>query len=228
MTDLLDVAESTGDVANGHTGPAANPWAELPAGDEKFARFGDPRQEAIRILRERLERVLQPVEEDEVWHGVNVVTAKDLEAAVALDLPPASIFSASVRTPAFVYVSAVCPVCGIVSEIDVEISAKLEVEGTGRKLKLRAKSTAKPHQCGQLRVDDLVPTRPEQLRIDELETDAGDVDFGEGAPNAEDDTDDSAAEADALHALAMTEAPAPSPDSDDGSVEPDDLDLLPF
>lgn len=191
---------------------------------EKFSRFADPRAEAIRILRDRLERVLQPVDEDEVWHGVNVVTAKDLEAAIALDLPPTSIFSAAARTPAFVYVSAVCPVCSIVSEIDLEVGAQLVVEGHSRKLKLKAKATTKPHQCGQERLDDLTPSRPIQVTLDEVEADAGDVDMGEGAANADSDDgspdeDPEVVDRDAVHTLARVKPPAD---------EPDDLSDLPF
>lgn len=210
-TEQLEVAEPTSDQANGHVEQTELELDVPLAPAEKFSRFADPRDETIRIVRDRLERVLQPVDDDEAWHGVNVITDKDLQAALALDLPPTSIFSAAARTPAFVYVSAVCPVCSVVSEIDLEVSAKLEVEGQSRKLKLKAKATAKPHQCGQQRLDDLAPSRPIAVEV------TGDVDSDDGVST--DDVEppeatDARAEADAVHALAMA-GEQPERDQDD-------------
>lgn len=220
-TEVLEVAEPTSDQANGHVQEELDLDVAEPA-KEKFLRFADPRVETTRIIRDRLERVLQPVDDDEAWHGVNVVTSKDLQAALALDLPPTSIFSAAARTPAFVYVSAVCPVCSIVSEIDLEVSAKLEVEGQSRKLKLKAKATAKPHQCGQQRLDDLAPSRPVQVALEE----------GEDLDDVVDPVDEQLADAttvdleeveatdrDAIHAIAGAKPV---------EGEPDDIAELPF
>lgn len=93
--------------------------------EEKVGRLSDPRRAVVSILEKRLERMLQPVDEDDVWHGVQVITRRDLGEAMLAPLPPASSQAASVRTPAFIYVDAVCPVCGIATEIP------LEVEGLG-------------------------------------------------------------------------------------------------
>lgn len=101
-TEQLEAAEPTGDQANGSSTPAeAEPVVlEEPSEKETVPRLGDPRDAVVSIVRDRLERMLQPVDDDPVWHGVNVITAKDLDAATAEQLPPASIFAASVRTPA--------------------------------------------------------------------------------------------------------------------------------
>jgi len=163
----------------------------------KIPRFGDPRQAAVDIVRERLDRVLQPVDEDEVWHGVNVVTRKDLNEVLALDLPPASIFAASVRTPAFVYVDAICPVCGIAGEITVELGVKLIAVQSSRKLQLTAKASPLPHQCGQMRIRDVTPTYPVangQLTMDQVadvlqDEEAVDVDSDDGTSSQDDDVD---------------------------------------
>lgn len=226
---------------------------EAPA--EKVERFADPRAEVVSIISARLDHVLQPVEDPAAWANVNVVTRKDLNEVLALPLPPASIFSASVRTPAYVYVDAICPVCGIPGGITIEVTAELQAKATGRKLKLSAKAAPLPHQCGQLRILEVAPTIPVangQVTMDEAaelldEADAGDVDLGEGAPNAEPDPDhdegevlgeeysevaesiardlaetepgyaDAQAEADAIHQLAVTPA-----------KDVADLDEIPF
>lgn len=147
------------------TEPLAEPVEEAVAGEvlddeEKVARFADPRRAVVTIVEKRLERMLQPIDEDEVWHGVQVITRRDLGEALMAPLPPASIFAASVRTPAFIYVDAVCPVCGIPTEIPLEVEAKLVATAHGRKIQLTAKATADPHQCGQQRLRDVTPTRP--------------------------------------------------------------------
>lgn len=171
---------------------------------EKVGRLADPRRAVVDIIGKRLERMLQPVDIASEWTGVLVITRKDLGEALLAPLPPASIFSASVQTPAFIYVDAVCPVCGIAGEILLEITAVLTVEVYSRKLKLRAKASDLPHQCGQQRIRDLTPTRPvgHQAALDlgdedadpevfpwDVKADAGDVDMGEGAPNDALDTD---------------------------------------
>lgn len=209
-TETLEVAEPTSDQANGHV-EQTEAFDLMPEPKEKLARFGDPRQESIRILRDRLERVLQPVDEDDVWHGVNVVTKKDLDAALALDLPPASIFAASVRTPAYVYVSAVCPICSIVMDIPLVIGVKVTVEGSSRKLELTKEAKAMPHQCGQARLDDLTPSRPEQVAIDDVDEEA-----------EPDEPDPEEVDREAVHALAGVRAP------EGASADPDDLSDLPL
>lgn len=128
--------------------------------EERIGRLTDPRRAVVSIIEKRLERMLQPVDEDEVWHGVNVITRRDLAEALMAPLPPASAFTAGVRTPAFVYVDAVCPVCGIAGEISLEVEAKLVATAHGRKLQLAAKAAPLPHQCGQQRLRDVEPTRP--------------------------------------------------------------------
>ena len=127
---------------------------------EHVSRLGDPRRAVVDIIGKRLERMLQPVDIAPEWTGVLVITRKDLGEALLAPLPPASIFSAAVQTPAFIYVDAVCPVCGIAGEILLEVDAKLTAVRGGRKLQLAAKAAAQPHICGQQRLRDVTPTRP--------------------------------------------------------------------
>lgn len=282
-TETLPLEEVVEASTNG-TAPVD--YGETPPEKEVIPKFGDPRDAVVSIIRDRLERMLQPVDdpkpvawladgeydrlywaiararghesstsEDEadaqvilaeletiqqasdtpVWPGVNVITAKDLNAATAEPLPPASIFAASVRTPAFLYVSAVCPVCGIASEIDLEVGVKLIVEGHSRKLKLTAKAAEKPHQCYQQRLEDLAPTSPAiatgQMSLDDAEKDDGegnevpaDVAEAEISQDGELVAEDiEATDHDAIHALANVPL-LPAESRDDLS----DLDELPF
>ena len=217
----------------------AEPVVIVEPDQETIPKFGDPRDAVVAIVRDRLERMLQPVDDDEVWHGVNVITAKDLNAVAAEALPPASIFAASVRTPAYIYVDAVCPVCNIAGEILLTVDAELTAVRGSRKLQLAAKATALPHVCWQKRLELGGPTAPVakgQTSLDlgdDVESDAGDADFGDGAPNEQADlaldadSDDGTSgedpadvDRDAIHSLAGVKAPA--------SDEPDDLSDLPF
>jgi hypothetical protein len=227
-TEQLEVAEPTSDQANGHATDVDEDLAEPivleePSERETVPRFGDPRDAVVTIVRDRLERMLQPVDDDPVWHGVNVITAKDLNAAAAEDLPPASIFAASVRTPAYIYVDAVCPVCGIAGEILLTVDAKLVAVGGSRKLQLAAKATALPHVCGQKRLELGGPSRPAKGQTSLDLGDEDDVNEGGLDPDVDDGTspsDDSDLETtdrDAIHALAGAKA-----------VEPDDIAELPF
>lgn len=230
-TETVSVEEAAEAPTNGEGPLTPAETAEIiydtfvePKERETVPRFGDPRDAVVTIVRDRLERMLQPVDDDPVWHGVNVITAKGLGLATAEPLPPASIFAASVRTPAYIYVDAVCPVCNIASEVSLEIGVRLIVEGHSRKLKLTAKAADKPHRCGQQRLEDLSPTSPAQMSLDDVEPNAGDADFGEGAPNA--DSDDGEPDEDlevtnreAIHTLAAVK---PAQD------EPDDLEGLPL
>ncbi len=162
--------------------------------EERVPVLGDPRQAVVRILEKRLERLLQPVDESGDFTGVYVITRRDLGEAFMAPLPPASQSAASVRTPAFIYVDAVCPVCGIAGEISLEISAVLTVEAYSRKLKLKAKASDLPHQCGQQRLRDLVPTRPVKgqttLDLGDEDEVLGDSDVDESDPGNGVENDD--------------------------------------
>ncbi len=200
----------------------------LPFDDtEKVSREGDPRSAVLDIIRKRLDRVLQPVDDDDVWHGVNVITRKDLNEALALPLPPASSRAAAVTTPAMIYVDALCPVCGIASEIALTIGTKLTAEGYSRRLELVKDSKALPHVCGQMRIRDVTPSRPvrgqtaldlgdeaEASDVPPLPMESLDPELAEAPDEEPEDVDH-----DAIHALAGVKAPA-----DDLS----DLDDLPF
>lgn len=129
---------------------------EEPASEpepEHVGKFTNPRQAVVDLLRKRLEAALQDVEGG-AWDGIRVVTAKDLAAALEDPLPPASLNAAEVRTPAWITVAAVCPRCGISSDVSLEVHPELVVDNTGAELRLKAKSRARTHVCGQTRLED--------------------------------------------------------------------------
>ena len=148
--------------------------------DEKLAR-------AIASALVDMERTDGPV-----WRGVPVVTQADIAAALAVPLPPASQNAAAVATPAFLYVDAVCPRCGIAGEILLTITPELRVEPAKAELGLKAKSNARPHVCGQTRMVDVTPHRPVpgQTTVDEA-VDASEESLSDGgSPEAADILED--------------------------------------
>lgn len=120
---------------------------------ERVGRFTPPRQAVVDVLRRRLTDRLQDVEGG-AWDGVRVVTAKDLDEALGTELPPASEFSAEIQTPGWVTVAAVCPRCGIANSIGLDVRAELLIESGGSaELRLKGKSKARTHVCGQTTLD---------------------------------------------------------------------------
>lgn len=149
--------------------PADPADAELPPpgvtveGAEVFGPSQDPRRRTVEVLRERIERRLQPVADLELWNGVFVVTRADLAEAFLVPLPPPASTTASVRTPAFVYVDAICPRCYQPGEILVTFKPQLTVAPDHTaELRVKAKAAPLPHVCGQARLDDAgaVPVPP--------------------------------------------------------------------
>lgn len=132
---------------------APEPAPEPEPEPEHVGRFTPPRQAVVDLLRRRLEGRLQDVEGGP-WDGVRVVTAKDIAEALEEPLPPASLFAAEVRTPGWVTVAAVCPRCAIPTDVSVYITAQLISEVGADEIKLKAKSKARSHVCGQTRSSD--------------------------------------------------------------------------
>ena len=138
----------------------------------------DPRRSVVDVLRRRLEAVLQPVDDDDAWHGVYAITRKELTAVLMQDLPDASETSAAVRTPAFIYVDAVCGRCHIATSMLLNVSPELRTDSAGAStMHLKAKSASMPHVCYQTRISDVTPTRsvPGQQAMDEIDVEEDDA-----------------------------------------------------
>lgn len=170
--------------------------------------------------------VLSPEDADEALTGLRVVVRKDVDEAITAifsQLVPMPIeTTAEVHTPATIIVSAICPRCSLAQPIAMTINPELLIDDSGSELRIKAKAKGRTHICGQmpLPVHEAAGQEPLPFGDDEagddsddeddevLQITAGDVDFGEGAPNAE--------EVDARETA----------DEDDAEPESDD-DLLP-
>jgi hypothetical protein len=175
------------------------------------------RLSVIESVRTEIAELLTPIEGGDL-DGIEVVSAGEvteaLERVKTSPLPKVDDQTAEVRTPADVYVDTICPECNLPTRILVQLSSVLETtRETGSTIKLKAKAKGKTHVHHQLSLDvdkaagqesfgleDIVQPGDEltdeeraagdgEIATDEPEPNAGDVDLGEGAPNAEPDPD---------------------------------------
>jgi hypothetical protein len=142
--------------------PEIDPEPE-PEVVRRAGKYQDPRQSIVEWARKRVEAMLQPVDDDPAWHGVFAVTRKDLAAALMDVLPEASAQVATIRAsvwePGYIYATAVCPKCHQAVDALMVIRPQLVV-GTEGEIKLKGKTQAIPHVCGQTRLVDVTPERP--------------------------------------------------------------------
>ena len=97
---------------------------------------------------------------------VSMGTLRDqISGALMVELPSPSDRHAEVRTPASVFVSAICPECGLPVEIVVNLSPALAVDNDGAELSVKAKSKARVHVHGQL---SLPSENHDQLGLDDV------------------------------------------------------------
>lgn len=91
-----------------------------------------------------------------------------LERVKRSDLPPIDVGSAEVKTPAEVFVDAICPECNLPTRILVILSTVLETtREAGSTIKLKAKAKGRTHVHHQL-----------ALEVDDAQTELG-LDQGE-------------------------------------------------
>jgi len=87
--------------------------------------------------------------------GEEIVTIKALAAALDYvfeqPVPAPSVHAAEVLSPAMIFVSPVCPKCGVTdTAIMLNVSSVLTVDSDGSEIKLKGKSKARTHICGQM------------------------------------------------------------------------------
>lgn len=87
------------------------------------------------------------------WDGREVVPVEDIEQVLGAPLPPTSDHGAELRTAGIVTVSAECPQCSQVALIALRVATELRVEDDGSTLRLKGKSKAASHTCGQTTLD---------------------------------------------------------------------------
>ena len=112
-----------------------------------------PREGAMRTVRERLDELLETVKGG-TMDGEQVITKASLQAAFDEPLPPATDHAADLVTPSRVVLSAECPKCGLPATIALLVSTELLVDSTGSTIRLKGKSKAASHTCGQTAMFD--------------------------------------------------------------------------
>jgi hypothetical protein len=158
--------------------------------------YSTPREALRDLIRDRLDEKLQDVEGGP-WDGVRVITHKDLDAVFAeLELPDVSDHSAEVATPARIVVAAYCPKCQLPTDAAVRLTTTLTVDATGSEVKVKSKTAAVPHACGQtvlsvaadgqqaaFEIGDIVGDAPTEPTDEEL---LGEADRADDAPEDDD------------------------------------------
>ena len=94
---------------------------------------------------------------DPGWDGSRAISQKGfvdaMAAARALPLPEVSDRFAEVVTPARIHVRALCPRCHFPTSVSVELTPELVVDDDGAEIKVKSKTKAIPHVCGQTSLD---------------------------------------------------------------------------
>lgn len=90
--------------------------------------------------------------------------AEALERVKASPLPAIDAETAEVKTPATVYVAAICPQCDLPTKIAVAMEAELVTDRFGATIKVKAKAKGHTHVHGQLELE--VADDQEELGLD--------------------------------------------------------------
>lgn len=151
---------------------------------------GAQRLATLEAVRVELDRMLTPIEGGAL-DGIEVVSKGEIAQAIlnvkAQTLPPIDTGTAEVRTPADVYVDAICPECDLPTRVLVQLSAVLETtREAGSTIKLKAKAKSRGHVHHQLALEEADPdqqdfglediVRPEGQLSDDERDEPGDGD----------------------------------------------------
>lgn len=136
------------------------------------------RVESLRAYRDALRRrfdqathaALENVPGGE-WDGMDVLLRAELERIIhdvtEAEPEPAPNVS-EVRAPGRVFVDTPCPSCGISTRIVMELHGELLVSDEGREIRVKGKSKASAHTCGQLPLPDPEDRPEDQLTLSNL------------------------------------------------------------
>lgn len=101
-------------------------------------------------VRIALEERLIPVEGGPL-DGIRVITEGNLaEALAAVEMPPIDEHAADLATPATVYLSALCHICGQRAIVDIGLESKTLVDDKRRVLSAKVDAGSVVHICGQM------------------------------------------------------------------------------
>lgn len=140
-----------------------------------------PREALRRKYRDELDSLAQDVPGGKL-DGVRVVRLDDVEKVLTAPLPPLSLHGAEVTTPGRVDVTAICPQCDEKAEIAVAISTELRVEDDGATLRVKGKSKAASHVCGQESLPFGTVKGQESFELEDI---VGDDDEPQARPKAD-------------------------------------------
>ncbi len=142
---------------------------QMPDVAQTRRELRDAYLEALRALVEDATREVPSGE----WEGVPVLTRKDLDEAIAavfgVPVPAPDETWAEVRTPATVIVSAICPKCSVPTAISVHMHPELVVDDTGAEIRVKGKSKARAHVCGQLPLPETAPAEADGQQAFDLD-----------------------------------------------------------
>lgn len=129
---------------------------------------GALRLATLEAVRSQLAEFLTPLDPEKP-DGLEVVSEghinEALERVKASPLPPIDVGSAEVKTPADVFVDAICPDCNLPTRILVELTSVLETtREAGSTIKVKGKFKGKTHVHHQLSLE--IAVDQEQLGLD--------------------------------------------------------------
>ena len=187
---------------------------------------GAQRLAVLEAVRNEIASLLTPIEGGAL-DGIQVVSKGEVDQAIAnvkaQPLPPIDSGTAEVKTPADVYVDAICPECELPTRLLIQLSAVLETtREAGSSIKLKAKVKARGHVHHQLALDEGEETDQQDFGLEDIvrpEDALSDDDVlpdtiplpAEGVVDlpTEPDASDQDAEAAAVHQLHAVPAPEP-------------------
>lgn len=115
-----------------------------------------PRIAAVQAIQEAIMESME-VMPSGPQEGLRFVTENSLvDAFMHTPLPPLREYVAEVATNGTVYVTAKCPRCNESAPIRLEIGVVLTQDDDGATLKLKGRSKAVTHLCGQMYLDKRV------------------------------------------------------------------------
>ena len=124
--------------------------------------------EAVRAAADPLFAAITGADENIIGEFISRGTLNEVLARVkASDLPPIDVHSAEVKTPADVFVDAICPECQLPTRIQIQLEAVLETSRFETNIKLKAKAKARTHVHNQLALE--VDDGQEELGLDQGE-----------------------------------------------------------
>lgn len=180
-------------------------------------------------VRDEASSLFQPIEGGAL-DGIEVISrghlADAIERVKTSPLPAIDETSAEVKTPADVYIDAICPECNLPTKILVQVSTVLETtREAGSVIKVKAKAKAKTHVHNQLSLEKADDSQ-QSFDLGDIVSEDDALTDEERAAGAGEDEDANVVEFPTAREVDLGEgAPSDEPNSDQGEEpDPDDED----